>query len=33
VNMAARRPHKLDDEEEAQQELVKDVVEAKAVGA
>lgn len=34
VNIAARRAHKLDDEEEAQQELVKDVVEvANAAGA
>jgi hypothetical protein len=33
VNIVARRAHKLDDEEEAQQELVKDVVEAKAAGA
>jgi len=33
VNMAARRAHKLDDEEEIQPELVKDVVEAKAAGA
>jgi hypothetical protein len=33
VNMAARRAHKLDDEEEAQQELVKDVVEIAAAGA
>jgi hypothetical protein len=33
VNIAARRAQKLNDEEEAQQELVKDVVEAKAAGA
>jgi hypothetical protein len=33
VNIAARRAQKLDDEEEAQQEMVKDVVEAKAAGA
>jgi hypothetical protein len=33
VNMAARRAHKLDDEEESQQELVKDVVEIAAAGA
>ena len=34
VNIAARRVHKLDDEEEAQQEFVKDVVEvAAAAGA
>ena len=33
VNIAARRAHKLDDEEEAQQDLVKDVVEAKAAHA
>jgi hypothetical protein len=30
VNIAARRPHKFDDEEESQQELVKDVVEVSA---
>ncbi len=34
VNIAARRVHKIDDEEEAQQEFVKDVVEvAAAAGA
>jgi hypothetical protein len=33
VNIAARRAHKLDDEEEPQQEMVKDVVEAQAAGA
>jgi len=34
VNMAARRANKLDEEEEAQQELAKDVVEvANAAGA
>ena len=33
VNIAARRAHKLDDEEETQQEMVKDVVEAAAAGA
>ena len=33
VNMAARGAHKLDDEEEAQQELVKDVVEVAANAA
>ena len=33
VNIAARRVSKLDDEEEAQQELVKDVVEVAAAGA
>jgi hypothetical protein len=33
VNIAAQRAHKLDDEEEAQQELVKDVVEAVQVKA
>jgi hypothetical protein len=33
VNIAAQRMHKLDDEEEAQQELVRDVVEAVQVKA
>jgi len=33
VNIAARRAHKLDDEEETQQELVKDVVKASAANA
>jgi hypothetical protein len=33
VNIAAQRAHKLDEEEEAQQELVKDVVEAVQVKA
>ena len=33
VNMAARRAHKLDDKEEAKQELAKDVVEVTAAGA
>lgn len=33
VNIAARRAHKLDDEEETQQELVTDVVKANAVNA
>ena len=33
VNIAARRAHKLDDEEETQQELVTDVVKANAASA
>jgi hypothetical protein len=33
VNIAARRAHKLDDEEETQQELAEDVVKASAANA